>query len=212
MSSAGAAAVFRWDIDRTFWEVLSVDHLELLRNAVTWATDEEPPVIVAGPGVLDVTVWQQTNSLTVHLVNLTNPMMMKGRIRELIPLGEQTVRLRCPAGRRVKKVWLLAADQVPRTDYSSEYLHVTVPSILDHTSRTCCVKSSRARNRKVSPITTGAGWGATVSAIAQTARVSSGKDSTSRFPASGTGTTLFTAIGSGEIMIGGKAVVANPPA
>ncbi|MHB1037107.1 MAG: alpha-amylase family protein [Pirellulales bacterium] len=67
---------FPWDIDRTFWEVLSVDHLRLLRNSVAWATAEEPPVVVTGPGVLDVTVWQQKDSLTVHLVNLTNPMMM----------------------------------------------------------------------------------------------------------------------------------------
>ncbi len=60
---------------------------KLLRNAVTWATNEEPPVTVTGPGVLDVTVWQQKDSLTVHLVNLTNPMMMKGPVRELIPIG-----------------------------------------------------------------------------------------------------------------------------
>jgi len=29
--------------------------------------------------VLDVTVWRQEHSMTVHLVNLTNPMMMKVR-------------------------------------------------------------------------------------------------------------------------------------
>jgi len=34
---------------------------------------------VIGPGVIDVDRWRQKNSLTVHLVNLTNPMMMKGR-------------------------------------------------------------------------------------------------------------------------------------
>src|SRR6185436_3153593 len=65
---------FPWDIDRTFWEVLCVDHFKLLRNAVEWATNEEKPVTVTGPGVLDVTVWRQKESMTVHLVNLTNPM------------------------------------------------------------------------------------------------------------------------------------------
>jgi len=49
-----------------------VDHFKLLRNAVTWATNEDPIVTVTGPGVLDVTVWQQKDSLTMHLVNLTN--------------------------------------------------------------------------------------------------------------------------------------------
>ena len=35
-----------------------MDHFKLLRNAVDWATNEEPPVTVTGPGVLDVTVWR----------------------------------------------------------------------------------------------------------------------------------------------------------
>ena len=59
--------------------------------------DEEPPVRVYGPGMLDVTVWRQAASMTVHLVNLTNPMMMKGPFRELIPVGEQRVVVRLPA-------------------------------------------------------------------------------------------------------------------
>ena len=128
----GRVVYFPWDIDRTFWEVLSVDHFKLLRNAVTWATNEEPPVTVAGPGVLDVTVWRQKASLTVHLVNLTNPMMMKGPVRELIPVGEQKVRVRLPDGTRAKKVRLLAAEKSPRVERSGQYLSVTVPTVLDH--------------------------------------------------------------------------------
>jgi len=123
---------FPWDIDRTFWEVLAVDHFQLLRNAVTWATAEEPAVTVIGPGVLDVTLWQQKQSLTVHLVNLTNPMMMKGPIRELIPIGEQQVGLRLPDKTRAKNVRLLAADKVPLAAQAGQYLGITVPSILDH--------------------------------------------------------------------------------
>ena len=95
---AGRVAYFPWDIDRTFWEVLSTDHFKLMRNALHWATSEDPPVTVTGPGVLDVTVWRQKDSLTVHLVNLTNPMLMKGPVRELLPVGEQQVRLRLPDG------------------------------------------------------------------------------------------------------------------
>jgi len=121
-----------WDIDRTFWEVLCVDHFKLLRNAVAWATNEDPLITVSGPGVLDVAVWQQRDSLTVHLVNLTNPMMMKGPVRELIPIGEQQVRLRLPEGTRARRVRLLAADQHLHAKITGRYLHVVVPSILDH--------------------------------------------------------------------------------
>ena len=110
-SGKGRVVYFPWDIDRTFWEVLCVDHFKLLRNAVEWATNEEPPVTVTGPGVLDVTVWRQKNSMTVHLVNLTNPMMMKGPVRELIPVSEQQVRVRLPEGARPQRVQLLAANK-----------------------------------------------------------------------------------------------------
>jgi hypothetical protein len=131
-TSAGRIIYFPWDIDRTFWEVLCVDHLKLLRNAVEWATNEEPPVTVTGPGVLDVTVWRQKDSMTVHLVNLTNPMMMKGPLRELISVGSQTVRIRLPDGRQPRKVRLLAAGETPPTERSRQYLTVKVASILDH--------------------------------------------------------------------------------
>jgi hypothetical protein len=130
--SSGRVVYFPWDIDRTFWEVLCVDHFKLLRNAVEWATNEEPPVTVAGPGVLDVTIWRQKNSLTVHLVNLTNPMMMKGPVRELIPVGEQKVRIRLPEGLKARKVHLLAAGQTPKFARDGSHLTVTVPSVLDH--------------------------------------------------------------------------------
>ncbi|MCL4401581.1 MAG: hypothetical protein M1436_02805, partial [Acidobacteria bacterium] len=123
---------FPWDIDRIFWEVLCVDHAKLLRNAVEWAANEESPVTVEGPGVLDVTVWRQKDSVTVHLVNLTNPMMMKGPARELIPSPPQKVRLRLPQGRRAKKVQLLVSGKTPAYRELPGYVTLTVPAIPDH--------------------------------------------------------------------------------
>ena len=123
---------FPWDIDRTFWEVLCADHGKLLQNAITWATNEDPPVRVTGPGVLDVTVWRQKESMTVHLVNLSNPMMMKGPLRELIPIGEQKVHVRLPAGRNAKRIQLLAAGQTPQVRADGANLEIIVPSVLDH--------------------------------------------------------------------------------
>jgi putative glycosyl hydrolase-like family 6 (GHL6) protein/glycosyl hydrolase family 42 (putative beta-galactosidase) len=128
----GRVVYFPWDIDRTFWEVLCVDHFKLLRNAVEWATNEESPVTVTGPGILDLTVWRQKDSMTVHLVNLTNPMMMKGPMRELIPVGPQKVRLRLPDGIKPRKVHLLAANKTPRVERAGHHLTFTVPSVLDH--------------------------------------------------------------------------------
>ncbi len=128
----GRVAYVPWDIDRTFWEVMSADHGRLLRNLVTWAANDPPPVEVTGPGVLDVTIWRQRSSMTVHLVNLTNPMMMKGPLREVIPVGPQQVKIRLPNGKPPTKVQLLTAGATPRTTRSGDILTVTVPSIDVH--------------------------------------------------------------------------------
>jgi hypothetical protein len=128
----GRVVYFPWDIDRSFWEVLCVDHGRLLTNAVDWATNEERPVTVKGQGILDVTVWQQQKSMTVHLVNLTNPMMMKGPVRELIAVGEQVVRLLVPEDRQIARVHLLRAGSTPEVQYERGAITVRVPSVLEH--------------------------------------------------------------------------------
>jgi hypothetical protein len=131
-AGGGRVAYFPWDIDRAYWEVLAVDHGRLLQNAVDWATNEERPVTVEGPGVLDVTVWRQRDSLTVHLVNLSNPMMMKGPVRKLAAGGEQRVVVRLPDGAKARAVKLLVSGETPRSSQSGAWLEVAVPSFLAH--------------------------------------------------------------------------------
>ena len=126
---AGRVVYFPWDIDRTFWEVLCVDHAKLLRNAVLWAANEPQPVEVTGQGILDVAVWQQAGSMTVHLVNLTNPMMMKGPVREVIPLVGVEVRIRLPEGKRVRGVKLLVSEARVESHREGSVLRVKVPRI-----------------------------------------------------------------------------------
>ena len=128
----GRVVYFPWDIDRIFWEILAVDHATLLKNAVQWATNEEPTVQVTGPGMLDVTAWRQAGSMTVHLVNLTNPMMMKGPFRELIDVGEQRVVVKLPPKATAKKVQLLVAGREIPVEHVGARLTISVPSIRDH--------------------------------------------------------------------------------
>jgi hypothetical protein len=125
-------AYFPWDIDRAFWEVMSVDHLRLLQNTIAWAANEPPPVEVEGPGVLDVTAWRQRDSMTVHLVNLTNPMMMKGPLREVMPVGPLRVRVRLPTGFRARRVQLLTAGTSPVARQTDGRVDVTVHSVAVH--------------------------------------------------------------------------------
>ncbi|MFB3785540.1 MAG: alpha-amylase family protein [bacterium] len=128
----GRVVYFPWDIDRVFWEVMNVDHGQLLRNAVEWALNEDKPVTVTGPGFLDVMIWRQKASLTVHLVNLTNPMMMKGPFRELLPLGPLEVKIQLPPGKAARKVQLLMRDSIPEANEYQGIISLTVPEILDH--------------------------------------------------------------------------------
>ncbi|MDQ6700912.1 MAG: beta-galactosidase trimerization domain-containing protein [Acidobacteriota bacterium] len=131
-AGGGRVVFFPWDIDRTYWDVLSPDHGKLLRNAVAWATNEEPVVRVEGLGLLDITVWEQKESMTVHIVNLTNPMFMKGPVTEIIPSPPQTVRLKIPARRKLSGVNLLVSGSRPVFAESSGMVTVQVPSVGVH--------------------------------------------------------------------------------
>lgn len=132
LPGGGRVVYFPWDVDRTYWEVLALDHGRLMKNAVSWATNEELPVTVSGAGILDVTLWRQKASITVHLVNLSNPMMMKGPVRELLPIGEQRVRVRLQEGLAARSVSLLVAGTTPEFSQGAGWLDVRVPSVTAH--------------------------------------------------------------------------------
>ncbi len=128
----GKVAYFPWDLDRTFWEVLAVDHLRLLANTFDWALGPERVLSVTGPGLLDVTAWQQEHSLTIHLVNLTNPMFMRGPVREFLPTGAQRVRFRPPEGVQVRAARLLVRREEIPFQKEGGAVCLEVPLVLDH--------------------------------------------------------------------------------
>jgi hypothetical protein len=70
--------------------------------------------------------------MTVHLVNLTNPMMMKGPLREIIPIGPLTVRVRVPGGLRATKVKLLTGGTSAAPQGVNGTLTVRVPTVAVH--------------------------------------------------------------------------------
>ena len=119
------------DLDRTFWQILNTDHGKLLNNSFNWALNEQPVVAVDGPGLIDVTIWQQKDSMAVHLVNLTNPMMMKGPFREFIPVAAKA-RIQVPKGKKVTAAKLLAANQAVQFTTNGDKITVNVPKLVDH--------------------------------------------------------------------------------
>jgi hypothetical protein len=127
----GRIAYFPGDIDRSFWQIMAADHGRLLGNTIRWSLNEEPVVEITGPGVLDVTVWRQEDSMTVHLVNLTNPMMMKGPFRELLPVSAEAA-IKIPSGLKVSNVHLLVSGTKVPSEIRENKLKLKIPQILDH--------------------------------------------------------------------------------
>ena len=127
----GRVAYIPWDIDRSFWQIQSNDHGRLLGNITRWALNEEPIADVKGPGVIDVTVWEQEHSMTVHLVNFTNPMMMKGPFRELIPVDAE-VSITIPPDKKPAGVHLLMSRKKLVYEMKNGKLYVKAPQVMDH--------------------------------------------------------------------------------
>ena len=124
-------AYFPGDMDRSFWQIFCKDHGRLLTNTINWALNEDPIVEVKGPGVLDVTVWRQEKSMTVHLVNLTNPMLMKGPYRELLPVPAD-LSINIPDGMKPVNAHLLIKGSQPPLKIEGGKLIISVPEITDH--------------------------------------------------------------------------------
>jgi len=123
---------FPGDIASTFANRMAPDLALLIRNAVKWAMNEEQPVTVSGPGILDVTFWRQENSITVHMVNMTNPFMLRSAYREDIPISSQRITILFPEDQIIRKVKLLVAKITPTVYREGNTLTITVPSITYH--------------------------------------------------------------------------------
>lgn len=120
------------DMDRAYWQVMNPDHGQLLRNIIRWALNEAPMAEVRSPGsVIDVALWRQERSMTAHLVNLTNPMMMKGPFRALIPVRAE-VSIRVPPDKKITGVHLLVSEETPSYKIAGDVITVTAERILDH--------------------------------------------------------------------------------
>ena len=127
----GRITYIPWDIDRVFWQYNALDHKILLNNLINWALNEDPIVTVKGPGVVETTVWRQKDSMAVHLVNLTNPMMMKGLFRELIPVDAE-ISIKVPDDVKLTGVHLPMRNQEPEYTFVNGRVILKINQILDH--------------------------------------------------------------------------------
>ncbi len=107
----GRVVYIPWNIGEVFWTVLAPDHGRLIANTVRWALGADPMVEVAGDGIVDIGLRASEDGLVISLVNLTNPMMMKGPLRAMMPIGQQVISATLPKGRSSASARLLVAGQ-----------------------------------------------------------------------------------------------------
>lgn len=125
----GRTVYIPWNIGEIFWEVLAADHGRLVSNVVRWALGKTQRVEVEGPGVVDIAVRESEDGLAISLLNLTNPMMMKGPVRDNIPLSKQKVAVEIPNGKTLHRAWLVVADRAAELSIENGRAIITVPEI-----------------------------------------------------------------------------------
>lgn len=109
--SGGRTVYLAFNVGQIFWTALQSDHGELIANSVRWALGEQAPLVdVRGPGLLDVAVRRAEGEMAVTLVNLNDPMAMRGQRRCTMPVRDQQVVARAPDGARRARVRLLLAQ------------------------------------------------------------------------------------------------------
>ena len=110
-AGGGRTVYIPWNIGAIFWEVFAGDHARLIANSVHWALGKRPDVELEGQAVVDLSVREGEGSTVVLVNNITNPMMMKGPIREVYPVGPLTLSLAVPAGRELRAVERLSTGE-----------------------------------------------------------------------------------------------------
>jgi hypothetical protein len=129
LPGGGRAVYFGFDIGSLFWEALQADHAQLIANATRWALHGNERVCLSGPGLVDVAVRENASGIAVSLVNLTNPMAMRGAIRETVRLAGQRVEITIPPGRTIASAKLLVAERDVNVDVVDGRATVELPPI-----------------------------------------------------------------------------------
>ncbi|MHC1767627.1 MAG: alpha-amylase family protein [Verrucomicrobiia bacterium] len=128
---AGRTVFIPADLDRRFARDHLPDHAALLANCVRWASKEEMPLAVSGPGLIDCHLYRQSDAVILHLVNLTGTGGAQP-IDELIPVGPFQVRVRLPAGFNPRRVQFLVNERAFPATVRSGWVEFNVATVADH--------------------------------------------------------------------------------
>jgi len=128
----GRVAYLPADLDRRFARDNLPDHGNLLANLVRWAAQDDLPLRVDGPGLIDCHLYRQPGRSLLHLVNLTSAGTWRAPVDELISVGPIKVAVRLPEAVSGRSLRLLVSGRTMSLTPQGGWSHFELPSILDH--------------------------------------------------------------------------------
>ncbi|HLM97665.1 MAG TPA: alpha-amylase family protein [Bryobacteraceae bacterium] len=120
------------DIDRSFWRSGDPDLSRLIKNVIRWLIRDRAPVSVAGDGIIETFAWENEPGFALHLLNYTNPNMLRGWFTGTYPVGPQLVRAELPEGINGARVDLLRAGTSVPLKRNGRTVEFTVPGVRDY--------------------------------------------------------------------------------
>jgi len=132
LSGGGRIVYLPADLDRQFGRYNLPDHGNLLANLVRWAAQDNIPLDIEGPGLVDCNLYHQPDRLIFHIVNLTSAGTWRQPVDELIPIGPVKVRIKLPEDVRGKSLKLLVSGQKMSALLEKRWIHFTIDKIFDH--------------------------------------------------------------------------------
>jgi Hypothetical glycosyl hydrolase 6/Beta-galactosidase trimerisation domain len=120
------------DIDRSFWRSGNPDLSRLLKNSVQWLVRDRVPISVNGEGMVEVFAWETDPGFALHLLNYTNPNMLRGWFTDTYTVGPQLVRAELPDGVSGDRVELLRAGTSVPLKREGRIAEFTVPGVRDY--------------------------------------------------------------------------------
>ncbi|MGI6725715.1 MAG: beta-galactosidase trimerization domain-containing protein [Christensenellales bacterium] len=127
----GRVVYYCGDIGRSFWDYLTVDHQRLIENSVRWCMNGEAPVTLEGSGLIDITVWRNTEGLSIHLVNMTTVNAMRGPAREIIPVQDLVLHVRNDLAGEASVVFSHENSDL-QTKRMDNYITIGIPKLKLH--------------------------------------------------------------------------------
>lgn len=120
------------DLDRRYAKYNLPDHGTLIANLVRWVSKDNIPLAVDGPGLIDCHIYNQENTVIIHIVNLTSAGTWRQPVDEFIPVGPLEISVKAPGQDPVRSVRSLVSGETLKARALDGWCHFTVNSITDH--------------------------------------------------------------------------------